>query len=68
MSAKNNKFSPEETPGPGTYGYAEPAHTRSNIVIGTAKRGKVHKQDMPGPGNYNSQTTLSGPKYGFGTE
>jgi len=68
MSAKIHKSHETESPGPGTYGYAEPAHTRSNIAIGTAKRGKFHREDVPGPGNYNSATTLSGPKFGFGSE
>ena len=68
MSVKHYKSYETDTPGPGTYGYAEPAHTRSNVAIGTAKRGKMQKQDVPGPGNYNSYTTLSGPKFGFGTQ
>lgn len=68
ISSKNYKANPNDTPGPGTYGYAEPVQPGANIAIGTAKRGKVKREDMPGPGNYNSETSLRGPSYGFGTQ
>jgi hypothetical protein len=68
MASKYDKRRGDEVPGPGAYGrQGNRKGTGTGPRFGTERRDKTFKSDNPGPGNYESGTTLSGPKFGFGS-
>ena len=71
MRPKTERKERPTTPGPGHYEsskFEQLLNKSPNIVVGHAKRSQDPIPAHPGPGHYAIPGTLSGPKWGFGSE
>jgi hypothetical protein len=69
MASRYSNRKGDAVPGPGSYGRVGSRRgSGAGIRFGKEKRSQSYKTENPGPGSYKSQSTLSGPKFGFGSQ